>query len=176
MPALASASHPITTTMSAATTTPSTAPGPAPAPIPAPDPALVSCLVPALASEEDSAAGPPPVPVLDKENSTGGEEAAFPGGMSPELFSSPSGTVAAGPGEGAMSPSMERAASHYFDSGYPREWGTANGKRLSPRGKGAVRGQEHPRGNKSAPAVPLTNRFEALAGTGGRREAEGAWA
>ncbi|KAJ8357898.1 hypothetical protein AAFF_G00056560 [Aldrovandia affinis] len=47
---------------------------------------------------------------LVKENSVGGEEVAVLAGLSPELFSSPSGTEAAGPGEGVMSPSMEGAA------------------------------------------------------------------
>ncbi|KAJ8397774.1 hypothetical protein AAFF_G00434630 [Aldrovandia affinis] len=111
--------------------------------------------------------------VLDKENSIGGEEAAFPGGMSPELFPSPSGTVAAGPGEGAMSPSMERAAlptTLDLDTP-PGEWGDSEWEEAKPTRKRALSGgQEHPRGNKSAPAVPLTNRFEALAGTGGDEE------
>ncbi|KAJ8397775.1 hypothetical protein AAFF_G00434640 [Aldrovandia affinis] len=117
--------------------------------------------------------GPPPVPVRDKENSTGGEEAAFPGGMSPELFPSPSGTVVAGPGEGAMSPSMERAAlptTLDLDTP-PGEWGDSEWEEAKPTRKRALSGgQEHPRGSKSAPAVPLTNRFEALAGTGGDEE------
>ncbi|KAJ8397771.1 hypothetical protein AAFF_G00434600 [Aldrovandia affinis] len=117
--------------------------------------------------------GPPPVPVRDNENSTGGEEAAFPGGMSPELFPSPSGTGVAGPGEGAMSPSMERAAlptTLDLDTP-PGEWGDSKWEEAKPTRKRALSGgQEHPRGSKTAPAVPLTNRFEALAGIGGDEE------
>ncbi|KAJ8377904.1 hypothetical protein AAFF_G00250550 [Aldrovandia affinis] len=96
--------------------------------------------------------------------------------MSPELFPSPSGTGVAGPGEGAMSPSMERAAlptTLDLDTP-PGEWGDSEWEEAKPTRKRALSGgQEHPRGSKSAPAVPLTNRFEALAGTGGRRERRG---
>ncbi|KAJ8397761.1 hypothetical protein AAFF_G00434500 [Aldrovandia affinis] len=71
-----------------------------------------------------------------------------------------------------MSPSMERAAlPTTLDLDTPREWGDSEWEESKPTRKRALSGgPEHPRGNKSAPAVPLTNRFEALAGTGGDEE------
>ncbi|KAJ8398709.1 hypothetical protein AAFF_G00419060 [Aldrovandia affinis] len=102
-----------------------------------------------------------------------------PVGLSPELFSSPSGTVAAGSGEGVMSPSMEGAAlSTTSDLATPHvEWGNSSmdeeesgeqWEKSKPTRKRALSGgHECPRGHESAPAVPLSNRFEALAGTVG---------
>ncbi|KAJ8402875.1 hypothetical protein AAFF_G00361890 [Aldrovandia affinis] len=136
-------------------------PHPRPAPAPSPFPIYGPC------------SGPPPVPALAKENSIGGEEVAVPVGLSPELFSSPSRTMAAGPGEGVMSPSMEGAAlptTLDLDTP-PGEWGDSDWEESRPTRKRALSGgHECPRGHKSAPAVPLTNRFGVLAGTGGDEE------
>ncbi|KAJ8391035.1 hypothetical protein AAFF_G00096560 [Aldrovandia affinis] len=123
--------------------------------------------------------GPPPVPALAKENSVGGEEVAVPVGLSPELFSSPSGTVAAGPGEGVMSPSMEGAAlptTLDLDTP-PGEWGDSDWEESRPTRKRALSGDMNALGATNRPRGSLTNRFRGSGGTGGgRTAARKAWA
>ncbi|KAJ8398688.1 hypothetical protein AAFF_G00418850 [Aldrovandia affinis] len=95
--------------------------------------------------------------------------------MSPELFSSPSGTEAAGSGEGVMSPSMEGAAlpTTLDLATLPREWGDSDSDFEESRAtrKRALSGDlERPMGHKLAPALLLSNRFAPLAGTEGDDE------
>ncbi|KAJ8409412.1 hypothetical protein AAFF_G00228130 [Aldrovandia affinis] len=109
------------------------------------------------------------------EDSVGGEEVAVPVASSPELFSPLSGTVAAESREGAMSPFLEEVALlTTLDLATPAEWedspslvgqGMAEWTTTLARKGASSNERECPRGNKSAPAILLGNRYEVLAGS-----------
>ncbi|KAJ8383479.1 hypothetical protein AAFF_G00219960 [Aldrovandia affinis] len=124
---------------------------------------------------------PPSAPALDSlqvsapvgEDSIGGEEVAVPVVSSPEMFSPLSGTVAAESGEGA--PFLEEMALlTTMDLATSAEWGgppSLAGEGMAewvttPSRKRASSGDhECPRDIKSAPSIPLGNRYEVLAGS-----------
>ncbi|KAJ8355138.1 hypothetical protein AAFF_G00091380 [Aldrovandia affinis] len=128
----------------------------------------------ALASFPASASDPPRVGVC-AENGVGGVEVAAPVAMSPELFSPLQTTAPAESGEAALSPSLEAAAlPTTADLATPPDWGES----MEPEGAGDVGwhvktsrkrplsgDSDETRACKEPPPIPLSNRFEGLAGT-----------